>query len=136
MTKIKLVEDLIPIWKMVSKAVPLNRIQNQKQYWRVVKLVDRLCLSVNNQKHPLAGLLNILTILVKEYDDKHCKLPEIGGADALGFFMEQHDVKQTELPEVGSQGVVSDILAGRRQLNVRQIKALSDRFHVSTAVFI
>jgi len=40
------------------------------------------------------------------------------------------------LPEVGSQGVVSEVLSGKRELNVRQIRALAKRFHVSPAVFM
>ena len=50
--------------------------------------------------------------------------------------MEQHQLKQSELPEIGSQGVVSEVLRGIRELNVRQIRALSERFHVPAAVFI
>jgi HTH-type transcriptional regulator/antitoxin HigA len=44
--------------------------------------------------------------------------------------MREHGLKQTDLPEVGSQGVVSEVLAGRRALNLRQVKALSARFRV------
>jgi HTH-type transcriptional regulator/antitoxin HigA len=36
---------------------------------------------------------------------------------------------------LGSQGVVSEILSGKRELNTRQIAALADRFGVSPAVF-
>jgi HTH-type transcriptional regulator/antitoxin HigA len=50
--------------------------------------------------------------------------------------MEEHGLTQSDLPEVGSQGVVSDILRGKRELNVRQIRTLATRFHVSPAVFI
>ncbi|HSG17040.1 MAG TPA: hypothetical protein VLE70_12060 [Anaerolineae bacterium] len=50
--------------------------------------------------------------------------------------MEEHGVRQADLPEVGSQGVVSEILSGKRELNVRQIRELARRFHVSPAVFI
>jgi HTH-type transcriptional regulator / antitoxin HigA len=39
------------------------------------------------------------------------------------------------LPEVGSQGVVSEVLKGKRELNIRQVRALAQRFHVSPAVF-
>jgi HTH-type transcriptional regulator/antitoxin HigA len=38
--------------------------------------------------------------------------------------------------EVGMQGVGSKILREKRDLNVRQIKALAQRFHVPAAVFI
>jgi len=40
------------------------------------------------------------------------------------------------LPEVGSQSVISEILNGKRQLNLRQIRALSIRFKVSAEVFL
>jgi HTH-type transcriptional regulator/antitoxin HigA len=49
--------------------------------------------------------------------------------------MEEHGLKQSDLPEVGNQGVVSQILAGARELNVSQIIALAKRFKVSAGVF-
>ena len=39
--------------------------------------------------------------------------------------MEEHGLKLSDLHEIGSQGVISEILSGKRQLNVRQIKLLS-----------
>lgn len=48
--------------------------------------------------------------------------------------MDEHGLTQSDLTEVGSQGVVSDIVRGQRELNVRQIRALSERFGVSPAV--
>jgi HTH-type transcriptional regulator / antitoxin HigA len=50
--------------------------------------------------------------------------------------MSAHDIKQSDLPEIGSQGVVSEILNGKRQLNLRQIKALSKRFGLPVDAFI
>lgn len=49
--------------------------------------------------------------------------------------MEQHQLKQADLPEVGNQSVVSQILSGTRQLNVRQIHSLAKRFKVPAGVF-
>ncbi len=54
----------------------------------------------------------------------------------IRFLMEQHGLTQSDLPEIGTQGVVSEILRGKRELNVRQIKALSGRFNVPSSVFI
>jgi HTH-type transcriptional regulator/antitoxin HigA len=50
--------------------------------------------------------------------------------------MTQHRLKQGDLPEIGSQVVVSEILTGKRNLNIRQVRALSARFGVSSATFI
>lgn len=54
----------------------------------------------------------------------------------LKYLMEQHGVRQADLAEIGSQGVVSEILSGKRQLNLRQIRALAARFHVPPSVFL
>ncbi len=66
----------------------------------------------------------------------HHPLPESSGAEMLRYFMAEHALTQAEVPEVGSQGVVSEVLSGKRNLNVRQIRALAARFHVSPAVFV
>jgi len=53
----------------------------------------------------------------------------------LNALIEEQGLKQSDLSEIGSQGVVSEILSGKRQLKVRQVKILSNRFKVSPAVF-
>ena len=50
--------------------------------------------------------------------------------------MEQHDLRQADLPEVGSQGVVSEVLSGKRKLNIRQVRALAARFGVDVGTFM
>jgi HTH-type transcriptional regulator / antitoxin HigA len=92
--------------------------------------------SGSNQRHPLYGPLDTLGALLFAYEEKHHPVPESSGADMLRFFMEEHGLAQSELPEVGSQGVLSEVLSGKRELNVRQIRALAKRFHVSPAVFL
>jgi transcriptional regulator with XRE-family HTH domain len=63
-------------------------------------------------------------------------MPVASGAEMLRFFMEERDLTQRDLSEIGSQGVMSEILSGKREPNVRQIRALASRFDVSPAVFI
>ena len=48
----------------------------------------------------------------------------------LAFLMEQHGLRQSDLPEVGAQSVVSAVLSGKRELNLRQTQALARRFGV------
>ena len=42
----------------------------------------------------------------------------------------------SDLPEPGYQGLVSEVLSDKHQLNVRQINALAERFGVSAGVFL
>lgn len=61
---------------------------------------------------------------------------EVGPIEALRYLMQTHGLTQSDLPEVGNQGVVSEILAGNLELNVRQVRALGERFGMDPAVFL
>jgi HTH-type transcriptional regulator/antitoxin HigA len=74
--------------------------------------------------------------LVESYESQNVLEPESDPILALQTLMDEHGLGQSDLPEIGSQGVVSEVLSGKRRLNVRQIKALSQRFNVSPAVFV
>ena len=50
--------------------------------------------------------------------------------------MLEHGLKQSNLTEIGSQGVLSEILPGKYQINVRQTIMLTRCFTISPAVFI
>jgi len=110
---------------------------NEKDYKKLVNLLDSLIDEVgNNENHPLSSLMETIGSLIETYESQYIPEPEGKSMDTLNALMEEHGLKQSDLSEVGSQGVVSEILSGKRQLNVRQIKILSKRFKVSPAVFI
>ena len=99
-------------------------------------LEDLLDKAAGDESHPAMGLVDIVGDLIADYEAEHHLLPEATGLQALQFLMAQHGLKQADLPEIGSQGVVSEVLAGKRKLNIRQLQALSERFGVSTATFV
>lgn len=89
----------------------------------------------SNQDHPLASLAGHIGDLLEAYDEAHRPMPKGSGVEVLRYLMQEHGLSQTDLPEVGTQSVISEILGGKRQLNVRHIRALSERFGVSADVF-
>jgi HTH-type transcriptional regulator / antitoxin HigA len=110
---------------------------NEKDYNKLVCLLDSLIDEVgNNENHPLTSLMETIGSLIETYESQPIKEIEGNPIDTLNALMEEHGLKQSDLSDIGSQGVVSEILSGKRQLNVRQIKILGNRFHVSPAVFI
>jgi HTH-type transcriptional regulator/antitoxin HigA len=110
---------------------------NEKDYNKLVNLLDSLIDEVrNDENHPLTSLLETIGSLIETYESQYINEIEGDPIDALNALMEEHGLKQLDLSEIGSQGVVSEILSGKRQLNIRQIKILSKRFKVSPAVFI
>ncbi len=129
------IEQVATIWPSVQEifAVP----HSEKEYERLVTLLDGVIDEVGeDEAHPLASLMETLGSLVATYETNHLPELEAPPLAVLTALMAEHGLKQTELPEIGSQGVVSEVLSGKRSLNLRQIKKLSDKFHVSPAVFI
>lgn len=127
-------DELQQHWTVLS---PLLSIRNEHEYDGAVERLNHLLDEVGtDEQHPLYTLLDTLGTLVHAYEEQHHPMPECSGVDVLRFLMDEHGLSQSDLPEVGSQGVVSDILRGKRELNVRQIRALAKRFQVSPAVFI
>ena len=115
---------------------PILTIRNEREYDQAVERLNHLLDEVGtDEQHPLYGLLDTLGALIQAYEEDHYPMPASSGVDVLRFLMEEHGLRQADLPEVGSQGVVSEILRGKRELNARQIRALARRFNVSPAVF-
>ena len=127
-------KDVVNHWATIR---PILTIRNEREYDLAVKRLNDLLDEVGtNARHPLYGLVDTLGTLIHAYEEKHHPMPKVSGVEMLRFFMEEHDLAQSDMPEVGSQGVVSEVLNGNRELNVRQVRALAKKFHVSPAVFI
>ena len=120
-----------------ANIAPLLSIRNEREYNAAVKRLNELLDEIgDNEKHPLYGLLDTLGTLIEIYEEEHYPIHDATGAEVLRFLMEEHGLTQSDLSEVGSQGVVSEILNGKRELNVRQIRFLAEKFKVSSAVFL
>jgi HTH-type transcriptional regulator / antitoxin HigA len=116
---------------------PLLAIRSEREYDAAVERLNSLVDKIGDKpKNPRYRLIETLSVLIAAYDSEHHSLPEASGSDVIRFLMEEHGLTQKDLPEIGSQGVVSEVLAGRRALNVRQIQALATRFGVDPGAFL
>ena len=128
---------LIPAWEQFRAATDTSPVRDEGHYTRMTKTLESLLDEVGaDESHPIMGLIDIVAGLIDDYESGLHPLPQTNGVNALKFLMEHHDLKQTDLHEIGSQSVVSEILTGKRELNLRQVRALSERFGVSAATFL
>ena len=128
-------KEVAKVWPNIQSVFSVPH--NEKDYNKLVKLLDSLIDEVgNNESHRLSRLMETIGSLIESYESQN--YPDIEGdpINALKTLMEEHGLKQSDLPEIGSQGVVSEIISGKRQLNVRQLKLLGARFKVSPIVFV
>jgi HTH-type transcriptional regulator/antitoxin HigA len=129
------VKEAIQHWSYVASV--LKPARNAKEYAQLVEALDAaLDAGGADEKHPLARLAEYLGELIAEYEAKDKMSPAATGAEALRYLMQRDNLRQADLPELGSQGVVSELLAGRRNFNARQAKEMASRFGVSAALFL
>ncbi|WP_416137918.1 helix-turn-helix domain-containing protein [Halomonas sp. HK25] len=130
-----IVQQAAAHWRFVAPL--LNAPESEDDYDALVAALDELLVLIeDDEEHPLASLASHMGDLIEEYDDAHRPMPEVRGADMLRHLMQWHDLDQSSLPEVGTQSVISEILGGKRRLNVRQIKALTQRFGLPADLFL
>jgi len=89
-----------------------------------------------DESHPLASLADHLGELISRYEARRQPMRDLSVPDFLRRLMAQHRLRQSDLPEIGAQSVVSDVLRGKRRLNVGQIARLSRRFGLPVDVFM
>ncbi len=99
----------------IEVAIELNRDRNSKE---------------------LLQLINSMSTAALNYQADNEPHIEGKGLDALRYLVKLHKVRQNDLPEIGSQGVVSEVLNGKRALTLRHVRGLSKRFKVSPSTFI
>lgn len=131
----KQLQEILRVWPTVAPFLSVPH--TEEEYQRAVEILDMLLdESGGSENHSLAPLIDVMGTLIEAFENKHIPQPKGNPVEVLKFLMTEHQLKQTELPEIGSQGIVSEVLTGKRKLNLRQIKALSKRFNVSPLIFL
>lgn len=81
--------------------------------------------------------LDLLIVLVKDYDDKHYQLPELDALEVIKYKMQEMGLKAKDLePIIGSKGHVSAILSGRREITLKMAQKLKHYFRIPAEVFL
>lgn len=120
-------------------ARPLPNADTHKRYLKAMEILMEALESEDlaaADRQAAESFLAIISPLIQDYEKKAFPSKGASALDVLRFLMTQHDLKQEDLAaDLGGQSVVSEILHGKRKLNVDQIARLSKRFHISPASF-
>jgi len=74
---------------------------------------------------PEGDELELLALLVHDYEEKAFPMDKPDPVEAIRFRMEQQGLKPSDLvPFLGSRSRVSEVLSGRRNLSLQMIRAL------------
>jgi HTH-type transcriptional regulator / antitoxin HigA len=103
---------------------PIKPIKTEQDYDSALKKLE----SVLHAKPdtPEGDLLEILSLLVHEYEQKHYKIEPLTPLEALKYEMQEQGLTQSDLAKrfAMSKSTISEILNGRKQMSVRFMKYL------------
>ena len=130
-------DEILKAWIPFRDVIGFSSVRTMEDHEKATKVLDQLLDIVgNDEKHPLADVLDFLGSQIEAYEDEHVHIPDASPAEMLMFLMEQHKVKQSDLVDCMPASRVSEILNGKRGISKNIAKILAKRFNVSADVFI
>ena len=115
-------------------------IHNDEEYANALSLMEELIEDYDNN----ITLIDLLANAIERWENSAPEFAAFNqhlskmdtGVTLLKVLMDQHQLKAADLKaELGSKTHISMILNGTRNLTKEHIKALSERFHISPALF-
>ena len=117
------------------RSSPPRVIHEEEQLEEAEQEIDRL-MAVEQRTPAQDAYLDLLSTLVEEWERRNVDIPRGSAIDVVKFMCEMHDVPQRALvPIFGTASIVSEVLAGKRDLQRKHIAGLAAFFNVSPAVF-
>jgi HTH-type transcriptional regulator/antitoxin HigA len=116
-------------------AVLPHVIHTEKENERALEVLEDL---LNKRKRTAeeSRIVELLTLLVEEFEEKHYALEPAAPLDILRHLMDANGLRQVDLMDVfGAPSVASEVLSGKRALAKSHIEKLSRRFNVSPELF-
>jgi HTH-type transcriptional regulator/antitoxin HigA len=130
-------DKITQAWGILDEALGLAApIRDEAHHARLAEFAESLADTLpDDAGEPLWGLVSLIGDRVAEYEKRAHPLPDLPPHELLRELMTEWGLNQSDLPEIGTQSILSEILSGKRALNLRQIKALAKRFSVPMEVF-
>lgn len=113
----------------------LKPIKTAKDYEQALERLEVIFDAKPNTKE--GDELEILGILIDNYENEHFSIDLPDPIEAIKFRMEQLNYTQNDLAEViGLKSRASEILNKKRKLSLDMIRKLTDRLHIPSEVLI
>lgn len=107
----------------------IRPIKTEADYDNTLQEVDRLWGS--KQSTPNGDRLDVLLVLVEDYEAKHHPIYPPDPVEAIKFRMEQMNLTRKDLePMIGPRGRVAEVINRRRPLSLAMIRNLHRSLHI------
>ncbi len=129
------VEQISQSWDQIAPL--LLPISSEEQCDRREEQIKNLIkLNQERKDAQISYLIQCMALTIEDYEKQEFPLEKPTAIEVLKYLMEEHGLNEGDLPEIGDENLVSDLLAGKQELNLTMIKLLGLRFGVSPKTFL
>ena len=115
----------------------IKPVKTKKDYEAALQRCYDLMQKNIKAKSPEADELEILSILVENYEQKHYPVPPPNPVDAIKYRLQQTGMDEKELNKIlGGRSRKSEILSGKRKLSLNMIRKLHDKLKIPVETLI
>ncbi|MCF8448743.1 MAG: transcriptional regulator [Taibaiella sp.] len=115
----------------------LSVIKTKKEYQQYLDWVDELFEKKVTPDSPEGEDLQVVLLLIKQYEDAHYPIPFPDPIDAIKAKMEEKGMKNKDLVgKIGSKGYVSALLNKRKPLNLELAKIFHRELGIPAEVLL
>ena len=112
-------------------------IGSERDYRRCRRALERLLFPERKLSVEEDALAKLLIHLIGVYEDRTVVPPRTTPRHVLQHLIEQRRLKQVDLVSVfGTASIVSEVLSGKRQMNARHARKLSNFFGLPVDLFV
>ena len=110
-------------------------IKTEEQYNEAMALIETLidC----NDDTPEMEVLELVSILVHDYEQREFPVENLDPVEAIKYQMEELGITTVEMAElVGGRSRLSELLNRKRPPSIRQVKAISARLDIPADILL
>ena len=105
-------------------------IKSEEQYEKYCDVLEELVYS--EEADVKQEEIELLGLLIKDWDEKHKIGPELDPVELIKAFMDEHRLSQTELAEIADvrKRTISEVLNYKKRLSKKAIRNIANHFKI------
>jgi len=105
-------------------------IKDEEQYYKYCDVLEELVFS--DEAEEREDEIELLTLLIRTWDDEHRLAPELDPVQLIKSLMEDHKLSQNDLAKIAEVGksYISEILNYKKRMSKKVIRNLAEHFKI------
>lgn len=112
-------------------------IKNESQYQKALETVDKMFNKKVKKGTPEGDQLEILLLLIKDFEDKHYPIAPPDPVEAIKIIMKERGLKNKDMTRfIGSKSYVSQVLRKKKPLTAQMMKILHKKLGIPAEILL